>query len=105
MTVSALATRIGWERSRASHHAKRMAGRGLVTMRQWERDRRSTAVAMTDGGRDVLRQATPSHVEMVKRMFFGQLPSEQLPGFAGTLEQIYESVLEHGTLPRPEDHP
>ena len=28
MSVSALATRIGWERSRASHHAKRVSTNG-----------------------------------------------------------------------------
>src|ERR1700720_3279499 len=30
MQVSALAAQIGWERSRVSHHAKRMQSRGLV---------------------------------------------------------------------------
>ena len=24
---------------------------------------------------------------------------------AATLEQVYEKVIEHGTLPRPDDHP
>ncbi|PZE68869.1 MULTISPECIES: MarR family winged helix-turn-helix transcriptional regulator [unclassified Curtobacterium] len=105
MTMSALATRIGWERSRASHHAKRLADRGLLDLRRWEHDRRSTAVALTDDGWRTLREATPRHTELVKQMFFGDLTADELPGFAAVLERVYESVIEHGTLPRPADHP
>ena len=105
MTMSALATRIGWERSRASHHAKRMAERGFLELRRSEHDRRTTAVALTDTGWRTLREATPRHTELVKDMFFGELREVELAGFADVLERVYESVLEHGTLPRPADHP
>ncbi|PZE60476.1 MarR family transcriptional regulator [Curtobacterium sp. MCPF17_047] len=105
MTMSALATRIGWERSRASHHTKRLAERGLVDLRRWERDRRSTAVALTDDGWGTLREATPRHTELVRAMFFSGLGDAELPAFAGVLERVYETVIDHGTLPRPEDHP
>ncbi|PYY57878.1 MarR family transcriptional regulator [Curtobacterium sp. MCSS17_011] len=105
MTMSALATRIGWERSRASHHAKRMAERGFLELRRAEHDRRTTAVALSDAGWRTLREATPSHTELVKDMFFSDLREDELAGFADVLERVYESVLEHGTLPRPADHP
>ena len=31
MSITVLAAQIGWERSRASHHVRRMSARGLVT--------------------------------------------------------------------------
>ncbi|PZE92867.1 MarR family winged helix-turn-helix transcriptional regulator [Curtobacterium sp. MCBD17_008] len=105
MTMTALATRIGWERSRASHHTKRLAERGLLELRRWEQDRRSTAVALTDDGWQALRDATPAHTELVKQMFFSGLDSAELPSFADVLERVYETVIDHGTLPRPADHP
>src|ERR1700760_3427496 len=49
MSVTALAAVIGWERSRTSHHAKRMATRGLVAMTPAAQDRRVTEVALTPG--------------------------------------------------------
>src|ERR1700739_1127139 len=47
LQVSALAARIGWERSRGSHHAKRMQGRGLVHCGVAASDRRATEVRLT----------------------------------------------------------
>ena len=44
MQVSALAARIGWERSRVSHHTKRMQSRGLVQCDVAASDRRATEV-------------------------------------------------------------
>ena len=41
MQVSALAAQIGWERSRVSHHTKRMQSRGLVHCDVAASDRRA----------------------------------------------------------------
>src|ERR1700693_1172441 len=41
MQVGALAARIGWERSRLSHHAKRMQSRGMVQCDLAASDRRA----------------------------------------------------------------
>ncbi|MBM2620638.1 winged helix-turn-helix transcriptional regulator [Actinoplanes sp. LDG1-06] len=101
LPISALANHLGWERSRVSHHAKRMATRGLVVMAPAEADRRVTEVALTDDGWGVLRQAAPGHAALVKELFFGDLPSADLPGLAGSLERIYAGVLRNGTLPPP----
>ena len=101
LPISALANHLGWERSRMSHHAKRMAARGLVVMSPAEADRRVTEVALTADGRSVLEQAAPGHAALVKNLFFGDLPSAGLPALAGTLERIYAHVLANGTLPPP----
>lgn len=105
MTMSALATRIGWERSRTSHHAKRMAARGLLTLSPSTTDRRMTRVELSTEGWATLRGATPRHVELVRAMFFSGLDPEALDGLSASLERAYDTVIEHGTLPRPEDHP
>ena len=105
MSVSSLATRIGWERSRTSHHAKRMATRGLVAMARSERDRRVTDVSLTDDGWAALREASPGHVALVRSLFFETLNPEALGHLSELLEQVYDSVIENGTLPRPVDHP
>jgi DNA-binding MarR family transcriptional regulator len=105
MTVSALATRIGWERSRLSHHLRRMRDSGLVDTAQSTSDRRATEVALTDAGSQKLREASPSHIRFVQRAFFGGLASEEVTAMTSTFEKIYDGLIEHGTLPRPEDHP
>src|SRR6476646_2060134 len=51
MQVSALAAQIGWERSRLSHHARRMEGRGLVHSDFATQDRRATEIKLTQKGR------------------------------------------------------
>jgi len=105
MTMSALATRIGWERSRTSHHAKRMGARGLLDLSPSPDDRRMTRVSLTTEGWATLRASTPGHVDLVRSMFFSNLDPAALTALSDSLEQAYESVIEHGTLPRPEDHP
>jgi DNA-binding MarR family transcriptional regulator len=101
LPVSALANHLGWERSRVSHHVKRMTARGLVVMAPAATDRRVTEVALTDAGRDLLRRAAPGHAALVKDLFFGDLPSAELPALAESLERIYAHVLANGTLPPP----
>ncbi|GAB3605683.1 MarR family winged helix-turn-helix transcriptional regulator [Conyzicola nivalis] len=105
MSMSALATRIGWERSRTSHHVKRMTGRGLLALSPSAADRRVTEVSLSAEGWGVLRDATPRHVELVRSMFFSGLDPALLDALSASLEQAYETVIEHGTLPRPDDHP
>jgi DNA-binding MarR family transcriptional regulator len=49
--ITVLAARTGWERSRVSHHARRMSARGLVTCGPSAADRRVTDVTLTGRGR------------------------------------------------------
>src|ERR1700746_1502411 len=74
MQITVLAAQIGWERSRVSHHVRRMSARGLVTCRLSAADRRVTEVTLTDRGRQALEEAAPGHVDLVRRLFFGGLP-------------------------------
>jgi len=74
MPITVLAAHIGWERSRMSHHVRRMSARGLVTGGVFAADRRVTEVGLTGRGRQALEDAAPGHVDLVRRLFFGGLP-------------------------------
>jgi DNA-binding MarR family transcriptional regulator len=102
LPIGILANKIGWERSRVSHHVKRMAKRSLVTSTPAATDRRVTEVSLTSTGRRVLAEAAPAHVAQVKRLFFGGLPPELVPPLTSALENIYAHVVENGSLPPPD---
>jgi DNA-binding MarR family transcriptional regulator len=101
MQVGALAARIGWERSRLSHHAKRMESRGLVEFNLATQDRRATEVKLTADGRRRIVGAAPGHVDLVRRLFFGGLSKDLLAPLREALEEIYDHIVENGTLPAP----
>jgi DNA-binding MarR family transcriptional regulator len=103
LTVTALAAQIGWERSRLSHHGKRMASRGLVELATADSDRRATEVRLTAAGRAALDQAAPGHVELVKRLFFDGIPRELLDPLSTALEGAYANLLAQGSLPPPDN--
>lgn len=99
--LSSLATRLGWERSRLSHHLLRMSDRGLLTRGPSAQDGRVTQVVLSDLGRAQLRAATPAHAAFVRRLFFDGLDPALHAPLRMALEQIYDHVLAEGALPRP----
>ncbi len=105
MQVSALAAQIGWERSRVSHHARRMESRGLVQCNLSTRDRRATDIRLTPAGRRAIVESAPGHVDLVRHLFFGGLPKELLGPLSQALEAIYEHIVRNGTLPPPASEP
>jgi DNA-binding MarR family transcriptional regulator len=101
MQITALAAQVGWERSRVSHHVKRMAKRDLVDCSLSTADRRVTEVTLSTTGRLALVEAAPGHVELVKRLFFDGVPRSLLGPLAEALEGAYREILAKGTLPPP----
>jgi DNA-binding MarR family transcriptional regulator len=99
--ITALAIRIGWERSRLSHHLRRLEGRELVELRTAPTDGRATEITLTDQGWAEITQASTGHVELIQRLFFDALPDELVEPMTVALESIYDNVIERGTLPRP----
>jgi DNA-binding MarR family transcriptional regulator len=106
MQITVLAAQIGWERSRVSHHVRRMSARGLVTCGLSAADRRVTEVTLTGRGRQALEEAAPGHVALVRRLFFGGLPAGLVGPLSEALESVYANIIEQGSLPPPVDwHP
>lgn len=101
LQVSDLASLIGWERSRLSHHLTRMQGRGLTRRLRSASDGRATDVVLTDDGRTALAAAAPGHVARVRSLFFGGLDHADLDPFAEVLERVYDSILAGGSIPPP----
>src|SRR5260370_6016889 len=75
MQITVLAAQIGWERSRVSHHVRRMSARGLVTCGLSAADRRVTEGTPTRRGRQAQEEAAPRHGGLVPRPFFGGPPA------------------------------
>jgi len=92
MSVTALAAQIAWERSRVSHHAKRMTSRGLLESALANHDRRVTEVSLTPAGRDALSAAAPGHVGLVRRLFFDGLDPEVMRQLTESLETVYQNI-------------
>ncbi len=103
MQITVLAAQIGWERSRVSHHVRRMSARGLVTCGLSAADRRVTEVTLTGQGRQAMENAAPGHVELVRRLFFDGLPAELVGPLSEALESVYANIIEQGSLPPPVD--
>src|SRR6201985_2811505 len=93
MRITALAARIGWERSRLSHHVRRLEKRGLVDCRLAPDDRRATEITLTDQGWDEISLASRGHIDLVQRLFFDGLPDELLDPLAAGLESVYDNII------------
>src|SRR5258708_29701888 len=78
MQITVLAAHIGWERSRVSHHVRRMSERGLVTCGVSATDRRGTQVTLNGPGPRALEEEAPDHVDLVRRLVFRGPPAELL---------------------------
>ena len=105
MQITMLAAQIGWERSRVSHHVRRMSARDLVSCGLSAADRRVTEVTLTDHGRQALEEAAPGHVDLVRRLFFGGLPTDLVGPLGEALESVYANIIRRGSLPPPANWP
>jgi DNA-binding MarR family transcriptional regulator len=101
MRITGLAARIGWERSRLSHHVRRLQKRGLVDCRPAPADRRATEITLTDQGWDEITRASGGHIDLVRRLFFDGLPDDLIEPLTVGLESVYDNIIDRGTLPAP----
>jgi DNA-binding MarR family transcriptional regulator len=79
---------IGWEKSRLSHHLKRMEQRKLVERLDCLTDGRGLLVSMTDHGRAAIAEAAPGHVEAVRENVIDLLTPAQLAALAEIGEAV-----------------
>jgi DNA-binding MarR family transcriptional regulator len=87
-----LATEIGWDRSRLSHHISRMEKRGLVVREECEADARGLMVRLTKSGRKAIQGAAPNHAESVQRYFFDLLSDAELKTLAAVFDRVLENL-------------
>src|SRR6476620_7683742 len=82
----------GWEKSRLSHHIKRMEARRLVERQDCVTDGRGLLVAITDNGRRAIEDAAPGHVQAVRKFVIDILTPEQLAVLAVVGEAVGVSL-------------
>jgi len=91
MRSSELAEAVGWDRSRLSHHALRLAARGMLTRETDPDDNRGIRFRMTEAGVDAIRRATGPHFAAVKQILSDALTREQV----AQLGEISDALLAH----------
>jgi DNA-binding MarR family transcriptional regulator len=99
LQVKDLAAVIGWERSRLSHHLRRLDNRRLTERIQSTDDGRATDAVLTHKGMTVMSEAAPGHAMLVKKLFFESLPDELVVRFTEVLEYIQASLDLDASLP------
>lgn len=95
---SELATHIGWERSRLSHHLGRMERRGLIRRQECATEPRGAEVHLTPAGVEAFRAATVPHLRAIRELFIDALTPDQLRA-AGEIAAALRAHLD----PRHED--
>ncbi len=79
---------IGWEKSRLSHHIRRMESRGLVGREECPTDGRGAFITLTPTGRAARENAAPGHVSAVRSYFVDLLTPAQLESIAEIAEVV-----------------
>jgi DNA-binding MarR family transcriptional regulator len=88
---SDLATTVGWERSRLSHHLGRMEQRGLIRREECPTDNRGAEACLTASGAEAFRRASAPHLHAIQELFVSALSPEQLEAVA----EITEALSSH----------
>ncbi|MEU8388639.1 MarR family transcriptional regulator [Micromonospora sp. NPDC048843] len=78
MRSSELASHIGWERSRLSHHLGRMERRGLIRRQECATVPRGAEVLLTAAGTEAFRGATFPHLRAIRELFVDALTPKQI---------------------------
>ena len=90
LRVSALADQMHWERSRLSHHLRRMETRGLISREECADDGRGSFVRLTEAGRRAQAAAAPGHVRSVREHFLDGIDVTDLEALDRVLAHILE---------------
>lgn len=83
-----LADRLGWDKTRLSHHLKRMVDRELIDKETCPSDRRGFFIVVTALGRQEIERAAPGHVNGVRRVFLDHVTPEELTVIADVTARV-----------------
>lgn len=86
--ISELADLLQWERSRLSHHLKRMEARGHIERSSCPEDGRGSYVAVTPVGRAAIEHAAPAHVELVRSLLFDGMTDGEMHALTDISERV-----------------
>lgn len=90
--VFELVEALQWERSRLSHHLKRMERRGHIARELCPDDGRGALVVLTTEGRSAIEQAAPGHVEFVRQLVFDAVTSDQVEALGSFAQTVLKQI-------------
>lgn len=88
---SELASLIGWERSRLSHHLGRMEKRSLLQRQRCSDDPHGVDVILTEQGSEAFRTGSVPHLRAIRELFIDALSPEQM----SQVEDLTHSLRQH----------
>ncbi|WP_245996331.1 MarR family winged helix-turn-helix transcriptional regulator [Streptomyces armeniacus] len=94
-----LARALRWERSRLSHHIKRMEGRGLVRREDVPGDGRGAYVVLTPEGRTAIERAAPAHARRVRSLIFDSVGADELAALGAVVAKVLARLDEEERQP------
>lgn len=94
LRISVLAEQMHWERSRLSHHLRRMESRGLIVKEECITDGRGSYVRLTAAGRSAQIDAAPGHVRAVREYFLDGIDEADLAALGRVLSVVLERTAE-----------
>jgi DNA-binding MarR family transcriptional regulator len=93
-----LADGVVYSRSALTYQAGLLESAGLVSRGPSPDDERVITVTITDAGRALLAKVFPGHIEIVSRMLFQPLSSDDVSALAGLLAPVRDHM--RSTPPR-----
>ena len=91
--MSELAGLARFSQSRLSHAVVRLEQEGLLTREVCTHDKRGIHAVLTPRGRELMEQAAPGHVALVRQLVFDRLTPEQVTAF-GEIMQVVRTGLD-----------
>jgi DNA-binding MarR family transcriptional regulator len=88
LRMATLAEGLQWDRSRLSHHIRRMEARDLVARTDCPEDGRGSFVGVTPAGRRAIEAAAPGHVRAVRELFLEPLGEDGLEALGRALPKL-----------------
>lgn len=96
--MSDLAGLARFSQSRLSHAVVRLEQEGLLTREVCTHDKRGIHAVLTPRGRELMEQAAPGHVALVRQLMFDRLTPEQVTAL-GEIMQVVRSGLDEAGAP------
>ncbi len=93
MRAYELARATHWEKSRLSHHLRRMEKRGLI--RREDSQARYPDIVLTRAGRDAIKAAAPPNAARVRKLFVDVLGPDRMAVLRELSYDVLAAVEEH----------
>ena len=82
-----------WEKTRLSHHLRRMENRGMI--RREDSGARYPDIVLTETGRDAIKASAPANAARVRALFIDVLGPKRLAAFREASEDVSAAIEEH----------